>query len=549
MGKVTREVLADGEFQRLGIMSFISITPSARLVATLAIDIYHSIRINLRCRNKINMRQLSIFTVLTGVSALLVPASPTPPSSLPLSTATSDAAFLLKSGESSNVSIPLFVALEELSRIVDISYCVGTSGITHPFKCASRCDEFPDFELITEFNTGPLMSDSCGYVVLDHGKVAGREGSRTEERQSGGVKEGRIIVAFRGTYSIANTIVDLSTVPQEYVPYPGSPGNDSAPHDAPKRTHHNYLGWIPGFKTIPKEANTVQETEKRAPVCNNCTVHSGFWQSWQNTRSHILPHLEAARFKFPGYQLHLVGHSLGGAVAALAGLEMDTQGWNPIVTTFGEPRVGNTGLRRFIDQTFGLPFGKSSRDNSRGSSEELRYRRVTHVDDPVPLLPLLEWGYKPHAGEVYIAKSALQPGITDLQVCHGDEDAECSFGAESPDSWLNAAVAGLISASTLSPSSSEEKVMHASDTHETSLISNEQELSAKLPAENDNEFEQELRKRWGIPIPSRYKMWQLFFAHRDYFWRLGLCVKGGDPSDWGRDKYKFPTEDESTKPQ
>jgi len=32
-------------------------------------------------------------------------------------------------------------------------------------------------------------------------------------------------------------------------------------------------------------------------------------------------------------------------------------------------------------------------------------------------------------------------------------------------------------------------------------------------------------------------MWQLFFAHRDYFWRLGLCLPGGDPFDWGRDKY------------
>src|SRR5258708_1639103 len=96
----------------------------------------------------------------------------------------------------STVSIQLFAELEELARVVDISYCVGTSGIYKPFECASRCDEFPDFELVDTFNTGPLMSDSCGYIVLDHGKKT--HGS------------GRIIVAFRGTYSIANTIVDLS---------------------------------------------------------------------------------------------------------------------------------------------------------------------------------------------------------------------------------------------------------------------------------------------------------------------------------------------------
>jgi hypothetical protein len=41
---------------------------------------------------------------------------------------------------------------------------------------------------------------------------------------------------------------------------------------------------------------------------------------------------------------------------------------------------------------------------------------------------------------------------------------------------------------------------------------------------------------WSVPPP--YRLWQLFFAHRDYFWRLGLCVPGGDPSDWWWEKYR-----------
>jgi len=51
----------------------------------------------------------------------------------------------------SNVSIALFNDLEELSRIVDISYCVGITGtgIQKPFLCASRCQDFEDFELVT----------------------------------------------------------------------------------------------------------------------------------------------------------------------------------------------------------------------------------------------------------------------------------------------------------------------------------------------------------------------------------------------------------------
>src|SRR6202035_4154894 len=82
--------------------------------------------------------------------------------------------------------------------------------------------------------------------------------------------------------------------------------------------------------------------------CRNCTVHTGFLTSWRNTRPLVLPHLEDLREKYPAYELHVVGHSLGGAVAALAGLELEGRGWTTTVTTFGEPRVGNAGLRGFI---------------------------------------------------------------------------------------------------------------------------------------------------------------------------------------------------------
>lgn len=346
------------------------------------------------------------------------------------------------------------------------------------------------------------MSDSCGYIVLDHS-----------------IKK-RLIVAFRGTYSIANTIVDLSTVPQEYVPYPGDPSNDtgSASPILPlvKRSKSEVLEWIHRFRKTRKEDDEGEPDdngggEKEKIRCSNCTVHSGFWTSWQNTRPFILPHVKEQRNNYPEYSLHLVGHSLGGAVAALAGLEFDALGWEPTITTFGEPKVGNAGLRTFIDNRFNLPQGNGTSADNGGLGG--RYRRVTHVDDPVPLLPLHEWGYRPHAGEVYISKSALQPSVSDLHLCHGDEDLDCIAGAEAEESWFH----GIFS--------SEEEISLA---REEISLTDEEEVEARLS------------KRWGIPIPSRYKMWQLFFAHRDYFWRLGLCVSGGDPSDWGRDKYKFP---------
>lgn len=57
----------------------------------------------------------------------------------------------LLTGESDgerSIAPGVFHSLEELSRIVDISYCVGNSGVRKPFQCLSRCDEFENFELI-----------------------------------------------------------------------------------------------------------------------------------------------------------------------------------------------------------------------------------------------------------------------------------------------------------------------------------------------------------------------------------------------------------------
>ncbi|KAK3942736.1 triacylglycerol lipase [Diplogelasinospora grovesii] len=354
------------------------------------------------------------------------------------------------------VSVPFFASLERMARLVDIAYCVGTTGISPPFSCVSRCKEFPSLHLVQTWNTGMLMSDSCGYIAVDHG-----DGKEALAWRS----EPAIIVAFRGTYSITNTVVDLSTIPQEYVPYPA-----------------------------PDDGHGGEGKHK----CTNCTVHMGFLASWRSAREMVLPALKQARAQHPDYPVHLVGHSLGGAAAALAALELRLSlGWKDVmVTTFGEPRVGNKGLVEYIDEAFGL-----AGDKEDGEMEKLPYRRVTHVNDPVPLLPLSEWGFRSHAGEVYISKSDLQPSPNDLRLCRGDNDPECMGGADTDD-WLSWIWGRVI---------------------------------------NGQETEAEVQERtiYLRGFPARLKLWQLFFAHRDYFWRLGLCVPGGDPSDWGRGRYNL----------
>ena len=143
------------------------------------------------------------------------------------------------------VSVALFSSLERMSRLVDVAYCVGTSGVSKPFSCVSRCKDFASLTLVTTWNTGVLLGDSCGYIAVDHGvRRPGLGGG-------GAVGEKAIIVAFRGTYSLSNTVVDLASMPQEYVPYPSS-----------------------------------EEPKHR---CQNCTVHMGFLSSWRHARKEVLP--------------------------------------------------------------------------------------------------------------------------------------------------------------------------------------------------------------------------------------------------------------------
>lgn len=259
-----------------------------------------------------------------------------------------------------NITQELFDELEELAKIVDISYCIGglNSGIQSPFKCYSFCREFPDFELIQTWCTGMKLSDSCGFIALSHSP-----------------RPPRIIIAFRGTYSAINAVTDLTVIHEEYLPHPGNSGK------------------IVG----------VSDT------CDGCTVHKGFLECWKNTDEEIFEVVAKTRREYPDYQLTLIGHSMGGALAAFAGLDYAWRGWKPVVTTFGEPRVGNKAFSEYINKKF--------------TSET--YRRVTHIGDPVPLLPFHYLGFYHHAHEYYIWKRDLPFTKDDVRRCFGNEDPEC----------------------------------------------------------------------------------------------------------------------------
>lgn len=89
-------------------------------------------------------RSIGFILLLNALFALVPARSVTPPAQAPL------VRHHARSNDTT-ISTQLFIELEELARIVDISYCVGTAGlgIQKPFQCASRCAEFEHFELVT----------------------------------------------------------------------------------------------------------------------------------------------------------------------------------------------------------------------------------------------------------------------------------------------------------------------------------------------------------------------------------------------------------------
>lgn len=121
---------------------------------------------------------------------------------------------------------------------------------------------------------------------------------------------------------------------------------------------------------------------------SNVDVHSGFLGELNKIWPEIIKTIEQDVGSLP---LYVTGHSLGGAMATLAGMRHTFEK----VTTFGEPRVGI-----HIDRAF--------KSNS--------HTRYVNGDDPVTKLPPeLLFGYDHHGNPIHIAD---RDGETDFRYDH-----------------------------------------------------------------------------------------------------------------------------------
>lgn len=152
-------------------------------------------------------------------------------------------------------------------------------------------------------------------------------------------------------------------------------------------------------------------------ACEGCLVHDGFIYAWQDVNTSVVGAVRKALAATPRGELVVVGHSLGGAVAVLAALELHAAIGRPLaaVYTFGEPRVGNA---NFAQQY-------------RSRAKLWPTWRVTHAHDIVPHLPPRNWlvpyvlTYEHHTREVWYDNYT---DSTHHIVCNGTngEDFACA---------------------------------------------------------------------------------------------------------------------------
>lgn len=172
------------------------------------------------------------------------------------------------------------------------------------------------------------------------------------------------------------------------------------------RGSYSVRNWVTDATFLPKNPD----------LCKGCYAETGFWDSWANVRDEILEQVKTAVSQNPDYELVVVGHSLGAAIATLAAADIRGRTEYPFPTlyAYASPRVGNHALAQYI-------------------TDQGRNYRFTHADDPVPKLPLLVMGYVHVSPEYWInAPDNVTVTAGQVEVLHGEVNLNGNTGQGIP---------------------------------------------------------------------------------------------------------------------
>jgi len=143
-----------------------------------------------------------------------------------------------------------------------------------------------------------------------------------------------------------------------------------------------YVGYNPDYQQIVVSfrgssdivnwLNDFDVTQVSYPYCSGCMVHKGFYDTWNILKADVMGEVWRLHNQHKGYVTVTTGHSLGGALATLAGIDIEKNVSGKVYTwNLGSPRVGNKAFSQWY----------------LGSAEIAHSQRIVNNRDIVPHTP------------------------------------------------------------------------------------------------------------------------------------------------------------------
>lgn len=176
--------------------------------------------------------------------------------------------------------------------------------------------------------------------------------------------------------------------------------------------------WFSDFNILPTNYEPASEKQYRRLIkkgvineCKNCKIHRGFNKFTESLSEAFLDEIETILQNFPDFQMVITGHSLGGALASIAGIELKLRGFHPMVLMYATPKIFNYDMKEWVNEIFDV---ETIHDNIMNTGEiefSSGYFRVVHQGDYIPKIPPF---YHSAGLEIFINKKELPHRRKDL---------------------------------------------------------------------------------------------------------------------------------------